>query len=115
MLKRDVGKSYRADVRGHNIDKLQSVIRQPANREHHCGADQQSRGLLVASVGGQRAPAASQLGDDEAAVDGDAEEGRHVINQEGRDQEEEPLVTAHRPRAALVKVDVGDLGECHGY
>lgn len=51
-----------------------------------------------------------QVRDDEAAVDGDAEEGAHVVEEEGRDQEEEPLVPAHRPRAATVKVNVGNLG-----
>lgn len=110
-----VRESHRANVRGHDVDELHGVIRQPADGEDHGGADQQGSGLLVAPVGGQRDPAAPQLGDDEAAVDGDAEQWRHVVNQEGRYQEEEPLVTANQPSAALVKVDVGDFGQRHGY
>lgn len=51
-----------------------------------------------------------EVRDDEATVDGDTEEGGHVINQEGWNQEEQPLVSAHRPRATTIKVDVGDLG-----
>lgn len=105
---------HRAELMGHDIDKLERVIRQPADGEHHGGGDEQRRGLLVAPVGGQRGPAAPQVGDDEAAVDGDAEQRGHVVDQEGRDQEEEPLAPAHRPGAAHVKVDVGDFGEGHG-
>lgn len=102
-------------MRGHDIDKLKRVIRQPANCEDQRRANEQSCGFLVAPVSCQRAPAAPQVRNDEATVDGNAEERRHVINQEGGNQEEQPLVTAHRPRATLVKVDVGDLGQSHGY
>lgn len=95
---------------GHDIDKLERVIRQPADGEHHGGGDEQSRGFLVAAVSSQGGPAAPEVGDDEAAVDGDAEQRGHVVDQESGDQEEEPLVPAHRPRAAHVKLYVGDLG-----
>lgn len=97
-------------MRGHNIDKLKCVVRQPANGKNQRRTNQQGGRLLVAPVCSQGAPAAVEVRDDEATVDGNTEEGTHVIHQESRNQEEQPLVSAHRPRATPVKVDVGDLG-----
>lgn len=104
------GRSCWVNMRGHNIDKLKCIIRQPANCENQRWTNQQSGSLLVAPVGGQSATAAVEVRDDEATVDGDTEERGHVIEQERRDQEEQPLVSAHWPRATLIEVNVGDLG-----
>ena len=73
-------------MRGHNIDKLKCIIRQPANCKNQHWTNQQSGGLLVAPVGGQSAPAAVEVRDDEATVEGDTEERGHVIEQERRDR-----------------------------
>lgn len=100
----------RAKLVGHDIDKLQCIIRQPADCKHNGGGDEQSSGFFVAAVSSQGRPAAPEVGDDEATVDGDAEQRGHVVNQESRNQEEQPLVAAHRPRTPHVKVDVGDFG-----
>lgn len=97
-------------MRGHDIDKLKCVIWQPAYCKNQRRSDQQSGGFLVASASGQRAPAAMKVSDDEAAVNGDTEERGHVINQESRNQEGQPLVSAHFPRATHIEVDVRDLG-----
>lgn len=52
---------------------------------------------------------------DDVGFNGDAEERRHIINQESGNQEGQPLVAAPGPRAAPFKVNVGDLGQRHGY
>lgn len=57
----------------------------------------------------QRAPAAMEVRDDKAAVNGDAEERGHIVNQKGRNQEVEPLVLANGPRATTTEVNIGDL------
>lgn len=95
---------------GHDIDELECVVRQPADRKHNSGGDEQSRGFLVAAVSSQGPPAAPEVGDDEATVDGDAEQRGHVVDQESGYQEEQPLVPADRPRTAHIKVYVGDFG-----
>lgn len=95
---------------GRDIDKLERVIRQPADGKHNGGGDEQSGRFLVAAVSSQGRPAAPEVGDDEAAVDGDAEQRGHVVNQERRNQKEQPLVPAHRPRTPHIKVYVGDFG-----
>lgn len=53
--------------------------------------------------------AAPELGDDEATVEGDAEKRGHVAKQESRNQEGQPLLPAHQPRATHIKVYVGDF------
>lgn len=50
-----------------------------------------------------------EVRDDKAAVNGDAEERGHIVNQKGRNQEVEPLVLANGPRATTTEVNVGDL------
>lgn len=95
---------------GRDIDKLERIVRQPADRKHDGRGEEQGGGFLVAAISGQGAPAAPEVGDDEAAVDGDAEQRGHVVNQESGYQEEQPLVPPHRPRATHIKVYVGDFG-----
>lgn len=96
-------------MRRENIDKLKRVIQQPANCENQGGADEKGCSFLIASVSNQGAPTAVEVGDDEATVDSDAQQGGYIVDQEGRDKEEQPLLPTNRPCAANVKVDVGDL------
>lgn len=95
---------------GRDIDKLECIIWQPADGKHDGGGDEQSGRFLVAAVSSQGRPAAPEVGDDEATVDGNAEQRGHVVNQESGNQEEEPLVAAHRPRTPHIEVYVGDFG-----
>lgn len=88
---------------------LTNSIWQPANCKNQSWTNEQRSSFLVASVGGQRAPAAMEVRDDKAAVNGDAEERGHIVNQKGRNQEVEPLVLANGPRATTTEVNVGDL------
>lgn len=96
-------------MRGQNIDKLKCIVWQPANCKNQSWTNEQRSSVLVASVGGQRAPAAMEVRDDKAAVNGDAEERGHIVNQKGRNQEVEPLVLANGPHATTTEVNVGDL------